>query len=137
MASLDGWNQTSEASLAAYNNCVFPGDIDGSDICAATNGLNREEFDASTTQATVTWDASDRLTVKYIYGFNELQYHRTTDDDNTASLYHDRQFYVNHEARYQSHELQAFYEINDTMSVTSGVFWYEALIDQRGAFIQR
>ena len=134
MASLDGWNQTSEASLAAYNNCVFPGDIDGSDICAATNGLNREEFDASTTQATVTWDASDRLTVKYIYGFNELQYHRTTDDDNTASLYHDRQFYVNHEARYQSHELQAFYEINDTMSVTSGVFWYEALIDQRGDF---
>ena len=63
-----------------------------------------------------------------------FRYHRTTDDDNTASLYHDRQFYVNHEARYQSHELQAFYEINDTMSVTSGVFWYEALIDQRGDF---
>jgi outer membrane receptor protein involved in Fe transport len=134
MASLDGWNQTSAESLAAYNECVFPGDIDGGDICAATNGLNREEFDASTTQATVTWDATDRLTVKYIYGFNELQYHRTTEDDNTASLFHDRQFYVNHEARYQSHELQAFYEINDTMSVTSGVFWYEALIDQRGDF---
>ena len=134
MASLDGWNQTSEESLAAYNECVFPGDIDGGDICAATNGLNREEFDASTTQGTVTWDASDRLTVKYIYGFNKLQYHRTTEDDNTASLYHDRQFYVNHEARYQSHELQAFYDINDTMSVTSGVFWYEALIDQRGDF---
>ena len=134
MASLDGWNQTSEASLAAYNDCVFPGDINGSDICAATNGLNREEFDASTTQSTVTWDASDRLTIKYIFGFNELAYHRTTDDDNTASLYHDRQFYVNHEARYQSHEVQAFYEFNDTMSVTSGVFWYEALIDQRGDF---
>ena len=134
MASLDGWNQTSDASLAAYNECVFPGDISGSDICAATNGLNHEAFDASTTQATATWDATDRLTLKYIYGFNELQYHRTTDDDNTASLYHDRQFYVNHEARYSSHELQAFYEINDTMSVTSGVFWYDATIDQRGDF---
>jgi outer membrane receptor protein involved in Fe transport len=134
MASLDGWNETSEASLAAYNECVFPGDISGSDICAATNGLNQEEFDTSNTQMTATWDASDRLTIKYIYGFNKISYHRTTDDDNTASLYHDRQFYVNHEADYSSHEVQAFYEINDTMSVTSGVFWYDATIDQRGDF---
>ena len=137
MASLDGWNQTSDESLAAYNECVFPGDISGSDICAATNGLNHEAFDASTTQASATWDVSDRLTIKYIYGFNELQYHRTTDDDNTASRFHDRQFYVNHEARYSSHELQAFYEINDTMSVTSGIFWYDATIDQRGDFYSR
>ncbi len=124
----------SAESLAAYNECVFPGDISGSDICAATNGLNHEAFDASTTQATATWDERIALTVKYIYGFNELAYHRTTDDDNTASNFHDRQFYVNHEARYSSHELQAFYEINDTMSVTSGVFWYDATIDQRGDF---
>ena len=58
-----GRNQTSEASLAAYNNCVFPGDIDGSDICAATNGLNREEFDASINLQRLLRDASDRLTV--------------------------------------------------------------------------
>ena len=45
MASLDGWNQTSDASVAPYNACVFPGDIKGKDLCAATNGLNREEFD--------------------------------------------------------------------------------------------
>ena len=83
MHGIFGRLESNLEATAAYNNCVFPGDIDGSDICAATNGLNREEFDASTTQATVTWDASDRLTVKYIYGFNELQYHRTTDDDNT------------------------------------------------------
>ena len=138
MASLGGWNNNDNdagaASLAAHQACVFPGDISGSDVCAATNGLNHEAFDASTTQATATWDVSDRLTLKYIYGFNELAYHRTTDDDNTASNFHDRQFYVNHEARYSSHELQAFYEINDTMSVTSGVFWYDATIDQRGDF---
>jgi hypothetical protein len=112
----------------------LPGDISGSDVCAATNGLNNEAFDTSNTQLAVTWDASDRLSLKYIFGFNEISYHRTTDDDNTASQFHDRQFYVNHEARYSSHELQAFYEINDTMSVTSGVFWYDATIDQRGDF---
>ena len=134
MASLDGFNQTSEESLAAYNACVFPGDIDGSDVCAASNGLNREEYDTSNTQAKITWDYNDRLSLVYLYGFNEISYHRTTDEDNTASLFDDQQFYVNHEARYSSHELQAFYEINDSMSVTSGVFWYEATIDQRGDF---
>ncbi|MDB9798260.1 TonB-dependent receptor [Pseudomonadales bacterium] len=131
---MDGFNTTSAASLATLNSCVFPGDIDGDKLCAATNGLNREEFNQQGTQATLTWDASDSLTIKYIYGQNQLSYQRTTDDDNTYSQFHDRQFYVNHEADYSSHELQAFYEISENISVTSGVFWYDALIDQRGDF---
>ena len=131
---MDGFNNTSAASLATLNACVFPGDIDGDKLCAATNGLNREEFNQQGTQATLTWDASDSLTLKYIYGQNQLSYQRTTDDDNTYSQFHDRQFYVNHEADYSSHELQAFYDFSDTFSITSGVFWYDALIDQRGDF---
>ena len=134
-ASLDGFNQTSAESAAAYNACVFGGDdIGGDEVCAATNGLNREEFDQRGTQFSVSWDVSDALNIKYIYGFNKLSYRRTTDDDNTASQFHDRQFYVNHEADYSSHELQAFYDISDSFSVTSGIFFYDATIDQRGDF---
>ncbi len=133
-ASLDGFNETSAQSLAEYNECVFPGDISGSDVCAATNGLNSEIFDQQGTQLTTTWDFSETLTLKYIYGFNQLSYQRVTDDDNTASQFHDRQFYVNHEADYSSHEVQAFWEINDQLSVTSGIFFYDATIDQRGDF---
>ena len=33
-ASLDGFNNTSDASAARYNDCVFPGDIAGDDLCA-------------------------------------------------------------------------------------------------------
>ena len=133
-ASMDGFNRTSPASAAALNACVFNDDIDGNDVCAATNGLNREQFDQDGTQFTATWDATDALVVKYIYGHNQLSYRRTTDDDNTGSLFHDRQFYVNHEAKYSSHELQAFYELSDTLSFTSGVFSYDATIDQRGDY---
>ena len=133
-ASLDGFNETSAQSLAEYDECVFPGDISGSDVCAATNGLNSEIFDQQGTQLTTTWDFSETLTLKYIYGFNQLSYQRVTDDDNTASQFHDRQFYVNHEADYSSHEIQAFWEINDELSVTSGIFFYDATIDQRGDF---
>ena len=133
-ASLDGFNYTSPESAAAYNDCVFSGDIKGDDVCAATNGLNREEFDQRGTQFSVTWDVSEDLDIKYIYGFNKLSYQRTTDDDNTASQFHDRQFYVNHEADYSSHELQAFYDFSDSFSITSGIFFYDATIDQRGDF---
>ena len=134
IASLDGFNETSQESLNRYNECVFPGDISGSDVCAATNGLNSEIFDQQGTQLTATWDFSETLTLKYIYGFNQLSYQRVTDDDNTASQYYDRQFYVNHEADYSSHEVQAFWEISDKLSITSGLFFYDATIDQRGDF---
>ena len=58
--------------------------------------------------------------MKYIYGLNELIYRRTTDDDNTASKFHDRQFYVNHEAVYESHELVAFIDLSEDITLTSG-----------------
>jgi len=133
-ASMDGFNNTSAASAAALNACVFGGDISGSDVCAATNGLNREEFDQQGTQMTAAWDVSEDLVLKYIYGYNKLSYRRTTDDDNTGSLFMDRQFYVNHEADYSSHELQAFYDFSENFSITSGIFFYDATIDQRGDF---
>ena len=133
-ASLTDFNFTSPEDAARYNNCVFGGDIDGDDLCAATNGLNREEFKQRGTQFNATWTLSDRIELKYLFGYNDLIYERTTDDDNTASQFHDRQFYVNHEAEYKSHELQAFVDFTDDISVTSGIFFYDAVIDQRGDF---
>ncbi len=133
-ASLDGFNYTSPESAARYNECVFPGKIKGDEVCAATNGLNWEEFEQEGTQFSFTWDISDTFTLKYLFGDSTLSYERITDDDNTASLIHDRQFYVNHEATYQSHELQAFYDIGERLSFTSGIFFYDATINQRGDF---
>ena len=131
-ASLDGFNFTSQASMDAYNQCVFAGDINGSDVCAGTNGLNREEFEGDTTQLNVSYQLTDNIELKYVFGFNEIMYRRTSDDDNTASKFHDRQFYVNHEASYESHELMAFVDLSDNVTLTSGIFFYDATIDQRG-----
>ncbi|MEQ8858881.1 MAG: TonB-dependent receptor [Pseudomonadales bacterium] len=133
-ASLDGYGVTSPEKAALYNGCVFSGSIDGDDVCAATNGLNNEEFEQMGTQFNIGWDVTENLTVKYLFGFNTLSYERITDDDNTASLIHDRQFYVNHEADYRSHELQAFFDVGENWTFTSGIFFYNAEIDQRGDF---
>lgn len=126
---------TTEEDAARYNKCVFgTSDIDGNDVCAATSGHNWENFDQNGVQFNVAWDVNDSLQLKYIYGFNTLLYERITDDDSTGSAFQDRQFYVNHEADYSSHELQAFYDITDDISVTSGIFFYDATIHQRGDF---
>ncbi len=117
-----------------YNSCVFPGDISGGDLCAASDGLNYERIKNNSTQFSASWTVNDRLELVYLYGDTVLSYKRNTDDDNTASKIHDRQFYVNHEADYTSHELQAFFDVTDRITLTSGIFSYDALIDQRGDF---
>ncbi|MEM7000529.1 MAG: TonB-dependent receptor [Pseudomonadota bacterium] len=109
-------------------------DISGSDLCAFTNGLNNETFVQQGNQLDFSWDINDRVQFKYLFGYNELLYERFTDDDNFASQTRDRQFYVNHEAEYVSHEFQLFYDISDTLTFTSGVFFYDATIDQRYDF---
>ncbi|NJN52493.1 MAG: TonB-dependent receptor plug domain-containing protein, partial [Gammaproteobacteria bacterium] len=133
-ASLTSFNNTSAADAAKYNKCILKGGTEGSDVCAATNGYNWESFEQGGIQSSISWDLSDTVQLKYLYGQNTLSYQRITDDDNTGSLVLDRQFYVNHEADYASHELQAFYEIGDALSFTSGIFFYNAQIDQRGDF---
>ena len=133
-SSLDGFGVTSADSAARYNNCVFTGDISGDEICGATNGVNWERFVQEGHQFTLTWELNEDIELKYIFGNNSLAYQRITDDDNTGSMVIDRQFYVNHEADYSSHELQAFTTLSDNLSFTSGVFFYDAVIDQRGDF---
>lgn len=133
-ASLTSFGFTSEEDAARLNECVFGGSISGSDVCAATNGFNREQFKQYGTQLSVSWDVSDTLELKYLFGYNSLLYERFTDDDATGSLILDRQFYVNHEADYTSHEFQAFYDVTPNLSFTSGIFFYDATIDQRGDY---
>ncbi|MGA1677045.1 MAG: TonB-dependent receptor domain-containing protein, partial [Pseudomonadales bacterium] len=129
------YGYTTAQDAAKYNGCVTGnGSLSGEDICAATSGLNWENFDQNGVQFNLSWDVNEDLQLKYIYGYNTLMYQRITDDDLTDSAYLDRQFYVNHEADYSSHEFQAFYDLTDSISVTSGIFFYDATIDQRGDF---
>ena len=116
--------------------CVFLDreNIKGKDLCAFTNGLNSEIFEQQGNQLEFEWAISDAHTFKYIFGYNDLIYHRVTDDDSTASATDDRQFYVNHEAEYVSHELQLFWDMSPELTFTSGVFFYDATIDQRYDF---
>jgi iron complex outermembrane receptor protein len=118
------------------SECVFldRDNIEGKDLCAFTNGYNNETFDQTGVQAEYNLEISDSVQLKYIFGYNDLTYERITENDSTASVTDDSQFYVNHEATYVSNELQLFWDLGDSLSFTSGLFYYDATIDQRYDF---
>jgi len=116
--------------------CVFSdrSNIDGDDLCAFTNGKNYERFDQQGNQLEFSWDISDSLSFKYLFGYNEFFYDRVTDRDGFDSQIEDQQFYVNQEAEYMSHEFQLFWEMGESLTFTSGVFLYDSTLDQRWDF---
>ena len=108
--------------------------LEGHDLVTDTSGLQNEGFDQQAGTSEMSWQANDKVTLKYIFGYSSFFYDRNTDVDLTSSKVFDNQFYVSQEAEYTSHELQAFTDINDKLSVTSGLFYYDSKITQRGDF---
>ncbi len=108
--------------------------LKGDDLVTDTNGLQNEGFDQQAGTSEITWQANDKVTMKYIFGYSSFFYDRNTDVDLTSSDVFDNQFYVSQEAEYVSHELQSFIDFNDQFSMTSGLFYYDSKITQRGDF---
>ncbi len=108
--------------------------LKGNDLVTDTNGLQNEGFDQQAGTSEISWQVSDGTTLKYIFGYSSFFYDRNTDVDLTDSQVFDNQFYVSQEAEYTSHELQAFTDISDALSLTTGLFYYDSKITQRGDF---
>ncbi|MEM7216781.1 MAG: TonB-dependent receptor [Pseudomonadota bacterium] len=107
------------------------GSLDGDDLQVWTNGLNDEYFDHQSAILNAAWDVSDSVTIKYIGGYTDYLYQRTTDDDRTGQAILDEQFYAAQENENFQHELQFFIDFSADFTLTSGLFYYENQIDQR------
>ena len=105
-------------------------ELDGDDLEVFTSGYNDEFFDQQAAYASVTWDVSDNLTLKYIGGYTDYFYDRTTEHDRSG-LAHDTQFYAAQENENFQHEIQLFYDFNENLNVTAGIFYYANDIDQQ------
>ncbi len=110
------------------------GNIDGDDLKTDTNGLQDEFFDHQAVSFDATWNVSADHALKYIFGYTDYFYDRNTDDDLTSNQLADEHFYVSQDTYYVSHEVQFFSDFGESLSVTSGVFYYVAGITQRGDF---
>ncbi len=85
---------TLEARVLGFDN------LKGGDLVTDTNGLQNEGFDQQAGTSDITWQANDKVTMKYIFGYSSFFYDRNTDVDLTSSEVFDNQFYVSQEAEY-------------------------------------
>ncbi len=108
--------------------------LEGNDLDTATNGQQQEFFDHQAVYSNIEWDVNDRLTLKYIFGYTDYFYDRTTDRDLTSNPNADETFYVSQENENFQHELQFLFDFGERATFTSGLFYYEARITQRGDF---
>ena len=134
------------------------GKITGDDVATDTSGYQDEYFDQSANSTDIRWTINDTFSIKYIFGYTDYFYDRTTDTEltsntntfrptttpglagspacaaNGCTFSGDRQFYVSQETEYVSHELQFFNDWTDSLTTTTGLFYYQAAISQRGDF---
>ncbi|HSG90468.1 MAG TPA: TonB-dependent receptor [Pseudomonadales bacterium] len=108
--------------------------FEGNDLKSATNGNQDEFFDHQAFTFQAEWDVNEMLRVKYIGGYTDYFYDRTTDRDLTGNPNADETFYVSQENENFQHEVQFFFDFGDKATLTSGLFYYENRITQRGDF---
>ncbi len=109
-------------------------DVDGDDLETDTNGQQDEFFDQQAVSFDALWEVNDWLALKYIFGYTDYFYDRSTDVDLTSNTIFDNTFYVIQETEYVSHEVQFFIDPTEDLSITAGLFYYDAKISQRGDF---
>ena len=107
-------------------------DLDGDDLVVSTNGDTYDEFfDHQAIALDATWDIADWLSIKYVFGYTDYFYDRNTEEDGTGSArLGSYDFYVLQENENWQHEVQFFIDF-ERVSITSGIFFYDAHIDQR------
>ena len=108
--------------------------LEGDDLVTDTNGQQDEYFDQQALSLDAYWQVNEKLGIKYIFGYTDYFYDRTSDVDLTSNTIFDNTFYVSQETEYVSHELQFFYDPTDKLSITTGLFAYDAKITQRGDY---
>jgi len=108
--------------------------VKGDDLETDTNGQQDEFFDQQAVSLDAMWDVTESFAMKYIFGYTDYFYDRSSDTDLTSNTIFDRTFYVIQETEYVSHELQFFWDPTEQISMTGGLFYYDAKITQRGDF---
>jgi outer membrane receptor protein involved in Fe transport len=106
-------------------------DLKGSDLDVATNGNYDERFDHQAVAFNAVYDA-ERFSLTYNFGYTDFFYDRTTDEDSSGNdALGTYTFYVHQENENFQHEIQFDWDVSDSISLVSGLFYYESRIDQR------
>lgn len=127
-------SQRANPAFGGLNYLNSVGDLDKAEHELLTNSENDEGFDQRGASATVTWDASDALTVKYIFGYSDFSYTQDADYDDSNSEILDYRFDTLEDIYSYSHELQFLWDVTDNFFLTSGVYYFKSSRNQDFGF---
>ena len=114
------------AAVAAYN----VGDADKPDVVSLTNDSAWQTFDHQSASFTTDYDFSDKLSVRYMFNYQEFSYYFNRDNDFSNSHVSDLDDTVIAATESFSHELRVFWELGDRWTATSGLYQFVEKRDQ-------
>jgi outer membrane receptor protein involved in Fe transport len=91
-------------------------------------------FEHEGIQSDVTWDVSDTLQVKYLYGFVDFDYTFNRDFDLSDATFSTRRETVLEDVHMTTHEMVVNWQLRDDIEVTSGLFYMDETREQSYAF---
>ena len=88
----------------------------------ATNSRNPEEFDHQSTSLEAAWDASETVTVKYLFGYSDFAYTFDLDNDLSEGTLSQGSNKVLEDVYTYSHEVQLLWDVGERLSITAGAY---------------
>ncbi|XOV89296.1 MAG: TonB-dependent receptor [Pseudomonadota bacterium] len=101
------------------------------DYPSTNNACNAEFFGHKASQSDITWDISDSMSVKYIFGHTDFVYTYNQDLDNSAADFSNYRQTVEEDVQNKSHEIQLNWTIGERFSATSGLYYFDEVRRQQ------
>ncbi len=95
-----------------------------------TANCNHELFAHRASQNEIVWDVNDSLSLKYIFGTNDFNYTFNQDLDYANNDVTKQRQTVLEDVQSKSHEIQIFWQASESVSLTSGVYYFDELRQQ-------
>ena len=92
-------------------------------------------FEHEGIQSTISWDASDTVQVKYIYGFVDFDYTFNRDFDLSNSKISTRRETVLEDVHMTTHEILVNWQLMEDVEITSGLFYMDESRKQDYTFL--
>ena len=130
------------------------GDLDAVEKKVLTNSYNNEEFDHESVSLDMTWEASEGVTVRYLFGYSDFEYTFDLDNDldevpigstlsgrwvggdGSGDLYR-------HKNKSETDQYAVFaqgtYRLDERWAVTAGIRWAEddkTVFENRGGYVE-
>ena len=111
-------NNTNIAEDDGPGPCEFPYTL---------QNCNNERFAHQSNQTDITWEISDKVSLKYLFGYTDYKYDFNIDEDFSRNQFSKARITVREDVQQKSHELQLFWGVGDKWTATSGAFWYDEI----------